>query len=153
VNEFALEIGKFLSKLDGINSNPKLNDDKKNERKKEALGPVTSVYKQNFVAIEKFNEFFHVALLMINELQTEGAKYFSCVMRLANSLSAEIISRYIATLFYTVECGKFKADVMEVFNAYFGQARMFPTDLDIHEMDVAKNGLRPFIEKRTDTNT
>jgi hypothetical protein len=122
------------------------------ERIANELRPVTNVYKEKFVAEGKFNEYFHLAILMQNEMPKGGANQYSSWMRLANEKSAGMISRSMATLFNNVKCGHFKEDTMAVFNVYFEKAQRFPTALDESEWGVARNGLAPFVVKRTDTN-
>jgi hypothetical protein len=74
--------------MDVINNKKNLNDDKKKEDLIEKLKPVTRFYKNNFVAEEKFNEFFHVPILMFNQMpETDGAKLYSYWMRMASEES------------------------------------------------------------------
>jgi hypothetical protein len=156
MNKLNEEIQKFKSKSDGIHRNAKIKGSKKKEKIKEALVPVTSFYKNNFVPVEKYHEFFHVEVLMQNGMPKDGAKLYSNLMRLANEKSAETISRYLVTFLHDVKCSNnrnYHEDAMDVFNGYFILAQGMPTDLDLHEMRMAQSGLAKIIGKRTDTNT
>jgi hypothetical protein len=153
VKKFEEKIKKFELEFDKLN-HKNLKDEQKIDKIKEALKPVTSFYKLNFVDAEKFNEFFRVALLMQNKMQKDMAKLYTSCMRLADAQSAQVINQLMGRLLFKVESENFKENTMNIFDVYFEKAHRFPSDLDIHEMDVARIGLIPFaIEKPTDTNT
>jgi hypothetical protein len=151
MNEFSKKIVKFQSEFDRINNNPNLNDNKKNERITEALGPVTSFYKLNFVEVEKCKEYFHVALLMENEMPKVGLE-LSKWMKLRDENSAEMISKCMDILFHKTPYENFKAEAIDTFNDYFKKVQAFPSIVDAQEMEMARTQLVT-IGKRMAKNT
>jgi hypothetical protein len=153
VNTFDKEIKNFHAELVRINN--KSIDMKKKEREIiEKLRLVTIFYKDNFVEEVKYNELFQVPILMIDEMKNNGAKMYSCLMRLANEKSAEIINNEMVPLFHMFENGNYQAYVMQLFNVYFKLAHEFPSELDIAEMNKAHTRVRVLgkIEERTEAN-